>query len=86
MTQAAPLLTKIPTKTPQPDRSRAAPPPGGRRPDARQSSRAGPDAPPRGVGEVIELEYGINEYPAREEHGRWRAVWPEDGETAQPVP
>ena len=28
----------------------------------------------RGGGEVIELEYGITVYPARDEHGRWRAV------------
>jgi hypothetical protein len=37
----------------------------------------------RGGGEVIELEYGITVYPAREEHGRWRAVWYEDGERQQ---
>jgi len=37
----------------------------------------------RGGGEVIELEYGITVYPAREEPGRWRAVWHEDGERQQ---
>ena len=37
----------------------------------------------RGGGEVIELEYGIAVYPAREDHGRWRAVWYEDGERQQ---
>jgi hypothetical protein len=26
-----------------------------------------------------ELEYGITVYPAREDNGRWRAVWYEDG-------
>jgi hypothetical protein len=33
-----------------------------------------------GGGEVIELERGITVYPPREEPGRWRAVWHEDGE------
>jgi len=37
----------------------------------------------RGSGEVIELEYGITVYPAREEPGRWRAVWHENGERQQ---
>ncbi|MGH3275952.1 MAG: hypothetical protein ACRDNZ_16705, partial [Streptosporangiaceae bacterium] len=37
----------------------------------------------RGGGEVIELEHGITVYPAREERGRWRAVWHEDGERRQ---
>ncbi|HUZ26102.1 MAG TPA: hypothetical protein VMV07_20300 [Streptosporangiaceae bacterium] len=37
----------------------------------------------RGGGEVIELECGITVYPAREEPGRWRAVWYEDGERQQ---
>ena len=37
----------------------------------------------RGGGEVIELEYGITVYPAREEPGRWRAVWHENGERQQ---
>jgi hypothetical protein len=36
-----------------------------------------------GGGEVIELEYGITVYPAREEHGRWRAVWHESGQRRQ---
>jgi hypothetical protein len=29
------------------------------------------------------LEHGITVYPAREERGRWRAVWHEDGERQQ---
>jgi hypothetical protein len=37
----------------------------------------------RGGGPVIELEYGITVYPAREEQGRWRAVWYENGERQQ---
>jgi hypothetical protein len=32
---------------------------------------------------VIELECGITVYSARSESGRWRAVWPEDGERQQ---
>jgi hypothetical protein len=32
---------------------------------------------------VIEMEFGITVYPAREERGRWRAVWYEDGERQQ---
>jgi hypothetical protein len=39
----------------------------------------------RGGGEVIELEYGITVYPAREEKGRWRAVWYENGGRRQPA-
>ena len=37
----------------------------------------------RGSGPVIELECGITVYPAREENGRWRAVWHENGERQQ---
>jgi integrase len=37
----------------------------------------------RGGGPVIELEYGITVYPAREEQGRWRAVWHENGQRQQ---
>jgi hypothetical protein len=32
---------------------------------------------------VIELECGITVYPAREEGGRWRAVWYENGQRRQ---
>ncbi|MFI5068902.1 MAG: hypothetical protein ACHP9Z_33670, partial [Streptosporangiales bacterium] len=32
---------------------------------------------------MIELECGITVYPAREEPGRWRAVWHENGERQQ---
>ena len=37
----------------------------------------------RGGGPVIELECGITVYPAREEQGRWRAVWHENGQRQQ---
>jgi hypothetical protein len=37
----------------------------------------------RGGGPVIELEHGITVYPAREEQGRWRAVWHENGQRQQ---
>jgi len=87
MTQAAPAVFKAPTKTPQPARGT----PG--RPAARaKAGRAAPGrvrasgtgrAATRGGGEVIELEYGITVYPARQEHGRWRAVWHENGERQQ---
>ena len=86
MTQAPPAVFKIPTKSPQPARkpARACRP---RRPAARQPdgfSRSGTGrAATRGGGEVIELEYGITVYPAREERGRWRAVWHEDGKRQQ---
>ncbi len=54
-------------------------PPGTRQgPRERDRARGHP-----GGGEVIELEYGITVYPAREEQGRWRAVWHENGERHQ---
>jgi hypothetical protein len=87
MTQAAPAIFKIPTKSPQPARGKPA------RPAARaKAARPAPGraiangtgrAATRGGGEVIELEYGITVYPAREEPGRWRAVWHEDGKRQQ---
>ena len=87
MAQEAPARTKIPTKSPQPARGGRAGLPGGRGPAARRaagSARAGPAARPPGGGRpVIELEYGITVYPAREEQGRWRAVWYENGQRQQ---
>ncbi|MGH3194626.1 MAG: tyrosine-type recombinase/integrase [Streptosporangiaceae bacterium] len=87
MTQAPPAIFKIPTEFPQPARGK----PG--RPAARaKASRPARGrvvvngtgrAATRGGGEVIELEYGITVYPARGEHGRWRAVWYETGERQQ---
>ncbi len=87
MTQAATAIFKIPTKSPQPARG------GGVRP-ARRAKPGGAAsrldlvnatgrAAARSGGEVIELESGITVYPAREEHGRWRAVWHENGERQQ---
>ena len=32
---------------------------------------------------MIELECGVTVYPAREEQGRWRAVWYENGKRQQ---
>ena len=79
MAQSAPAVFKIPTKSPQPARSKPGRPVGRaktRRPASGRvrASGAGRAATPGG-GVVIELEYGITVYPAREEHGRWRAVW-----------
>jgi hypothetical protein len=84
MAQVAPARTKIPTKSPQPVRGRAA--------RQAKSSRTAPGrmlasgtgrAATRGGGPVIELECGITVYPAREEQGRWRAVWHENGARQQ---
>ena len=83
MTQAAPAVFKIPTKSPQPARSRVAPPKVGRPPGARVLANGTGRAATRGGGEVIELEYGITVYPAREQGGRWRAVWHESGQRQQ---
>ncbi len=86
MTLAPAAIFKIPTESPQPARKAARP--------ARRAKAARP-APGRvlangtgrtairGGGEVIELDYGITVYPAREEKGRWRAVWYEDGKRQQ---
>ncbi len=86
MTQAPAAVFKIPTESPQPARKAARP--------ARPAKAARP-APgrvlangtgrtaTRGGGEVVELDYGITVYPAREEKGRWRAVWYEDGKRQQ---
>ena len=57
--------------------------PDGRPAGPRERDRAGGH---RGGGEVIELEYGITVYPTRDEHGRWRAVWHEDGARQQCEP
>jgi hypothetical protein len=86
MAQQAPPRSKIPTKSPQPARGapRAAGWAGPGR-TARRSIFAGGTgrAATRGGRPVIELECGITVYPAREEHGRWRAVWHENGERQQ---
>jgi hypothetical protein len=86
MTQAPVAIFKIPTDSPQPARkaARAArrAKPGRPAPGRVLASGTGRVAT-RGGGEVIELEYGITVYPAREEKGRWRAVWHENGQRQQ---
>ena len=83
MAQSAPVRTKIPTRIPQPAGAAASRP---ARPAARSrvfASGAGRPAT-RGDGDpVIELEYGITVYPAREGQDRWRAVWYENGKRRQ---
>ena len=88
MAQLALSRPKIPTKSPQPARGKAA-----RRAPARTGRAArghvfvsGTGRPAtRGDGRpVIELECGVTVYPAREEGDRWRAVWYENGERRQP--
>jgi len=87
MTQVPPAVFKIPTKSPQPARGKAGRPAArakaGRTASGRVRASGTGRTATRGDGEVIELEYGITVYPAREEHGRWRAVWHENGERQQ---
>ena len=83
MTQEAPARTKIPATGPWRGRTGCRAREGrprGTRQDAcgRDRTRGHP-----GGGPVIELECGITVYPAREEQGRWRAVWHENGERRQ---
>jgi integrase len=87
MTQAPSAIFKIPTKSPQPGRGKAA-----RADRQAMVGRPGPGvvlangtgrAATRGGGEVVVLEHGITVYPLREEPGRWRAVWYENGERLQ---
>ncbi len=93
MAPSAPALPKIPTKIPQlarPAASRPAASPA--HAGARSRRRARPGALVRGdtraatrgdARVVVELEWGITVYPAREEGGRWRAVWYENGQRRQ---
>ena len=88
MAQAAPARTKIPTETPQllhsgPARRVGRPKKGNRTARSWVIASGTGRATTRGSGEVIELECGITVYPAREEHGRWRAVWYENGDRRQ---
>ena len=87
MAHAAPVRTKIPTKIPQPASAGPSRP---ARSKARRSARSrvlasGAGRPAtRGDGDlVIELDYGITVYPAREGRDRWRAVWYENGKRRQ---
>jgi len=83
MTQEPPAVSKIPTKSPQPACGKPGRGKPGRQAPGRVRVNGTGRAATRGSGEVIELEYGITVYPAREDHGRWRAVWYEDGERQQ---
>jgi hypothetical protein len=84
MAQEAPARTKIPTKSPQLARGRAARQGrSGRMAPGRMLAGGTGRAATRGGGPVIELECGITVYPAREERGRWRAVWHENGQRQQ---
>jgi hypothetical protein len=84
MTQAPAAIFKIPTDSPQPVSGsgvRAARRAGTRLPGASKVLAGGSDRLAiRGGGEILELEYGITVYPARQEQGRWRAVWYENGQ------
>jgi hypothetical protein len=87
VTTAPAAVFKIPTESPQPAPGKAGRPTRRAKPErpvpGRVRASGTERAATRGGGEVIELEYGITVYPAREEHGRWRAVWYEDGERQQ---
>jgi hypothetical protein len=86
MTQAAATVFKIPTQSPQPARARpgrARKAPAAQSRAASRVARAEIRAATRGDGEVIELDPGITVYPPRQEGGRWRAVWHEDGARQQ---
>ena len=87
MAQSAPSRTKVPTKNPQPARAGASRPAPGRARRAARSpvfaSGAGRPATRGDSNPVIELEYGITVYPAREGQDRWRAVWYENGSRRQ---
>ena len=88
MAQEAPERVKIPTEAPQllhsgPARRVGRPKKGNRTARSWVIASGTGRATTRGSGEVIELECGITVYPAREEHGRWRAVWYENGERRQ---
>ena len=86
MAQQAPARTKIPTNPHnRPCAAAAASQAKSSRPTApgRMLASGTGRAATRGGGPVIELECGITVYPAREEQGRWRAVWHENGERQQ---
>jgi integrase len=87
MTQAAPAIFKIPTKSPQPAHGKPARPAArakvGRPAPGRVLANGAGRTATRGGGEGIELEYGITVYPAREKPGRWRAVWYEEDKRQQ---
>jgi integrase len=88
MVLEAPSQSKIPTKIPQPARAGANRPtsPAGGAPRSRRAAQPGVQlrgnaraANRRDGRVVVEVEGGVTVYPAREQGGRWRAVWYEDG-------
>jgi len=87
MAQEASAQTKIPIKSPQPARGGAAQSSADRAKVGRMARgrvlASGTGRAATSGGPVIELECGITVYPAREEQGRWRAVWYENGERQQ---
>jgi integrase len=91
MTQAPASVFKIPTESPQLARSAvsrvrkaaAAARPKVARLAAGRVAGVETRAVTRGGGEVIELGLGITVYPPRQDGGRWRAAWYEDGERQQ---
>ena len=75
---------KIPTKSPQPGRAKAARTAAGRAAGGRVFASGTGRPATRGDGRpVVELDAGITVYPAREEGDRWRAVWYENGQRRQ---
>ena len=88
MTQAPAAVFKIPTKSPQPPRGKALAAPARRPPRSRMQPAGSavasrPAPPPAATGKSSSWSYGITVYPPRQEGGRWRAVWHEDGERQQ---
>jgi hypothetical protein len=84
MAHEASVRSKIPTNSPQLARGRAAKQAKhGRTAPSRMLASGTGRAATRGAAPVLELECGITVYPAREEQGRWRAVWHENGQRQQ---
>src|SRR6185312_4803685 len=90
MTPAPAAVFKIPAESPQPfrgpagrARKAAAAKPKAAGSAASRVAGAGPRAATRGDGEAIELDLGITVYPPRQDGGRRRAAWHEDGERQQ---
>jgi hypothetical protein len=86
MAQSAPARPKIPQKSHNrrvpgpsglPGRKPATPHAAGSWPRSRRAATRG------GGNPVIELEYRITVYPARDGHDQWRAVWYENAKRRQ---
>ena len=85
MSHGAVTLTRIPTESPQQARRRQGP---GRKAVRKVGAVILAMAADSVITEsdgrpVIEMACGITVYPPREEGGRWRAVWYEDGQRRQ---